>query len=319
MDTTTTPRGTRTDAPATTTAVRLSGLVKRFGSVTAVDGIDLTVRPGEIVAFLGPNGAGKTTTIDMMLGFSRPDEGSVEILDGTPADAVSRGRIAAVLQTGGLLKDLTVAETVRLTASLFPTARPVAEVLERAGITELRDRRVGACSGGQQQRLRFALALLPDPDLLLLDEPTTGMDVEGRREFWAAIRADAARGRTVVFATHYLDEADAYADRIVLVRRGRVVADGTPAHVKSIASGRTVRATLPDADQAALLGLPGVQSVEVRGAGVLLRTTDSDATARHLLTHTDARDLEVTAHSLEDAFVALTGDATDTTPTGSTR
>ena len=127
-------------------------------------------------------------------------------------------------------------------------------MLERAGIADIADRRVGACSGGQQQRLRFALALLPDPDLLLLDEPTTGMDVEGRRDFWAAIRADAARGRTVLFATHYLDEADAYADRIVLVRRGRIVADGTPAHVKSLASGRTVRATLPDADQVALLG-----------------------------------------------------------------
>ncbi|MGZ4602674.1 MAG: ABC transporter ATP-binding protein, partial [Kineosporiaceae bacterium] len=247
-------------------AVRLSGLVKRFGPVTAVDEVDLAVRPGEIVAFLGPNGAGKTTTIDMMLGFTRPDAGHVAILAGTPADAVAKGRIAAVLQTGGLLKDLTVAETVRLTASLFPTARPVDEALERAGIADIGDRRVGSCSGGQQQRLRFALALLPDPDLLLLDEPTTGMDVEGRREFWAAIRADAAHGRTVIFATHYLEEADGYADRIVLIRRGRIVADGTPAHVKSLASGRAVRATLPDADQTALLAVPGVQSVEVRGS-----------------------------------------------------
>src|SRR3954470_3538968 len=300
------------DLPGTTDAVRLSGLVKRFGAgdrqVIAVDGVDLVVRPGEIVAFLGPNGAGKTTTIDMMLGFSRPDAGTVEILGGTPSDAVRAGRIAAVLQTGGLLKDLTVAETVRLTASLFPGARPEREVLARAGIAELADRRVGSCSGGQQQRLRFALALLPDPDLLLLDEPTTGMDVEGRRDFWAAIRADAGRGRTVLFATHYLEEADEYADRIVLIRRGRIVADGTPAHVKSLTAGRTVRATLPGADQVALLGVPGVASVEVRGDTVLLRTDDSDATARHLLTHTDARDLEITAHSLEDAFVALTAD-----------
>jgi ABC-2 type transport system ATP-binding protein len=316
MQTTTTQRGIGTGAPAREkTAVRLTGLVKRFGPVTAVDGVDLVVRAGEIVAFLGPNGAGKTTTIDMMLGFTRPDAGSVEILGGSPADAVRAGRIAAVLQTGGLLKDLTVAETVRLTASLFPSARPTDEVLERAGIADIADRRVGSCSGGQQQRLRFALALLPEPDLLLLDEPTTGMDVEGRREFWAAIRADAARGRTVLFATHYLDEADAYADRIVLVRQGRVVADGSPAHVKSLAAGRTVRATLPDADQVALLGLPGVESVEVRGDAVLLRTTDSDATARHLLTQTAAHDLEITAHSLEDAFVALTTDS----ETGSTR
>src|ERR671933_702870 len=254
-----TDRGQGTGTPSSAgspDAVRLEGIVKRFGSgdsqVTAVDGIDLTVRPGEIVAFLGPNGAGKTTTIDMLLGFSKPDTGTVEVLGGTPADAVRQGPIAAVLQTGGLLKDLTVAETARLTASLFPGSRPVAEGLERAGITELADRPVGSCSGGQQQRLRFALALLPDPDLLLLDEPTTGMDVEGRRDFWAAIRADARQGRTVLFATHYLDEADAYADRIVLIRRGRIVADGTPAQVKSLAASRTVRATLPDADEVVL-------------------------------------------------------------------
>jgi ABC-2 type transport system ATP-binding protein len=300
-------------------AVRLAGLVKRFGTgdrqVTAVDGVDLAVRTGEIVAFLGPNGAGKTTTIDMMLGFTRPDEGEVEILGGTPPEAVAQGRIAAVLQTGGLLKDLTVAETVRLTASLFPSARPAGEVLARAGIADIAGRRVGSCSGGQQQRLRFALALLPDPDLLLLDEPTTGMDVEGRRDFWAAIRADAGHGRTVMFATHYLEEADEYADRIVLIRRGRIVADGTPAYVKSLAAGRTVRATLPDADQIALLRVPGVTSVEVRGDTVLLRTGDSDATARFLLTQTPARDLEVTAHSLEDAFIALTA---DTDPSRST-
>jgi ABC-2 type transport system ATP-binding protein len=315
MQTATRPNIT-SDPAGTPDAVRLTGLVKRFGPVTAVDGVDLAVRPGEIIAFLGPNGAGKTTTIDMMLGFSHPDAGTVEILGGTPADAIAQGRIAAVLQTGGLIKDLTVAETVRLTASLFPTARPVGEVLARAGIADIADRRVAACSGGQQQRLRFALALLPDPDLLLLDEPTTGMDVEGRRDFWTAIRADAGRGRTVLFATHYLEEADEYADRIVLIRRGRIVADGTPAHVKSLAAGRTVRATLPDADQIALLGVPGVTSVEVRGDTVLLRTGDSDATARFLLTQTPARDLEVTAHSLEDAFIALTGDET---PTGSLR
>jgi ABC-2 type transport system ATP-binding protein len=311
---TTTQANLTSNLSGATDAVRLEGLVKRFGTrdreVTAVDGVDLAVRPGEIVAFLGPNGAGKTTTIDMMLGFSRPDAGTVEILGGTPQQAVAQGRIAAVLQSGGLLKDLTVAETVRLTASLFPTARLAGEVLTRAGIADIADRRVGSCSGGQQQRLRFALALLPDPDLLLLDEPTTGMDVEGRRDFWSAIRADAGRGRTVMFATHYLEEADEYADRIVLIRRGHIVADGTPAHVKSLAAGRTVRATLPDADQVALLGVPGVTSVEVRGDTVLLRTGDSDATARFLLTQTSARDLEVTAHSLEDAFIALTADST---------
>ncbi|GLZ60221.1 MULTISPECIES: ABC transporter ATP-binding protein [Micromonospora] len=292
-------------------AVELDGLSKSFGAVTAVDGLSLRVQPGEVVAFLGPNGAGKTSTIDMLLGLSRPDAGTVRVLGGTPDDAVARGRVAAVLQTGGLLKDLTVGETVRMTAHFYRHTRPAAEVLERAGITDIADRVVGRCSGGQQQRLRFALALLPDPDLMVLDEPTTGMDVEGRRDFWQALRRDARRGRTVIFATHYLDEADAYADRIVLVRQGRIVADGTTAEIKNLAAGRTVRATLPGADQAVLAALPGVDAVEVRGDSVLVRTGDSDAVARHLLTRTAARDVEITSRNLEDAFLALT-----TTQTG---
>ena len=298
---------TRSTVPATgLPAVRLSGLVKSFGSVRAVRGIDLTVRPGEVVAFLGPNGAGKTTTIDMVLGLSRPDDGTAQVYGMDPRDAVRHGLVSAVMQTGGLLKDLTVAETLRLTASLFGDTRPVEEVLARAGIDEIADRRVGACSGGQQQRLRFAMALLPDPGLLVLDEPTTGMDVTGRRDFWAAIREDAEQGRTVLFATHYLEEADAYADRVVLVSQGQVVADGTAAEVKSLVSGRTVRATVPDADVAALQAIPGVETVEVRGDSVLVASTDSDAVARHLLSHTAARDLEIASRGLEDAFISLT-------------
>jgi ABC-2 type transport system ATP-binding protein len=292
-------------------AVLLEGLTKRFGPVTAVRDLDLRVEPGEVIAFLGPNGAGKTTTIDMMLGLARPTAGRIAIFGRTPADAIAEGRIAAVMQTGGLLKDLTVSETAAMTASFFPRTRPVVEVLQRAGIAEIADRRVAKCSGGQQQRLRFALALLPDPDLMVLDEPTTGMDVEGRRDFWSAIRADARAGRTVLFATHYLEEADAYADRIVLIRHGRVVADGTAAQVKALASGRVVRATLPGADQVALAALPGVDSVELRGESVLLHANDSDAVARHLLTRTAARDLEITSHNLEDAFLALTGEDAD--------
>jgi ABC-2 type transport system ATP-binding protein len=311
------------DSPARagTAALRLRGLVKRFGPVTAVGGVDLTVERGEVVAFLGPNGAGMTSTIDLLLGRSRPTAGDVEVLGGTPEEAVADGRVAAVLQSGGLLKDLTVAETVRLTASLFREARPVGEVLDRAGLKGIGERLVGKCSGGEQQRLRFALALLPDPDLLILDEPTTGMDVEARRSFWSAIRRDAdRRGRTVIFATHYLDEADAYADRIVMIRKGEIVADGSGAHIKALAADRTLRATLPGADQVLLAALPGVMSVEVRGDTVLLRTRDSDAAARHLLLRTPARDLEITAHNLEDVFVALTGDdAPRLTPAGSPR
>src|SRR5690349_12497351 len=293
---------------SSTPAISIDGVVKRFGAVTAVDGLSLQIQPGEVVAFLGPNGAGKTTTVDMILGLSQPTEGSVQVFGGDPRHAVALGRVAAVMQTGGLLKDFTVRETVELTASLFRPARPVDEVLERAGILDIGDRLVGKASGGQQQRLRFALALVPDPDLLILDEPTTGMDVQGRRDFWDAIRTDAARGRTTVFATHYLEEADAYADRIVLVRRGRVVADGTAAEIKALAAGRTVRATLRDPDVDAITTVPGVDAVDVRGDSVIVHGSDSDAVARYLLNHTDARDLEVTSRNLEDAFMALTGD-----------
>jgi ABC-2 type transport system ATP-binding protein len=297
--------------PTRTPAVALRGLTRRFGAVTAVDGLDLTIEPGEIVAFLGPNGAGKTTTIDVLLGLSRPDAGTVEVYGMAPRTAVAHGLVSAVMQTGGLLKELTVRETVELTAALFAHTRPVDEVLERAGIAEIAGRRVGKCSGGQQQRLRFAMALLPEPELLILDEPTTGMDVEGRREFWAAIRADAERGRTVLFATHYLEEADAYADRIVMVSRGRVVADGTAAQIRALSSGRRLTATWVDistADATALKALPGVEDVEVRGDSVLIAATDSDAVARHLLTATPAHDLQITSRGLEDAFLALTGE-----------
>jgi ABC-2 type transport system ATP-binding protein len=302
-------------------AIRLGDLTKSFGDVQAVRGIDLRIEQGEIVAFLGPNGAGKTTTIDLLLGLSQPTAGSVEVLGHTPRQAIARGLVSAVMQTGGLLKDLTVRETVEYTASLFADTQPVDAVLARAGITGLADRRVGKCSGGEQQRLRFAMALLSDPALLLLDEPTTGMDVEGRRAFWAAIRRDAEQGRTVLFATHYLEEADQYADRIVLMRKGRIVADGTGSQIKALAAGRTVRATLDDPDHRALARLDGVDSVEVRGDTVLLHARDTDAVARYLLTQTGARDLEITARGIEEAFLTLTGDAdhadTDTpTPEG---
>ncbi len=304
-------RGHRMAGTGQPPAIALRGVRKNFGSVQAVRGIDLDISSGEIVAFLGPNGAGKTSTIDIILGLSQANAGTVAVYDLHPRQAISRGLISAVLQTGGLLKDLTVAETAEYTASLFTNTRPVAEVLHRAGITSIADRQVGKCSGGEQQRLRFAMALLPDPELLILDEPTTGMDVEGRRSFWAAIRQDAARGRTVLFATHYLEEADAYADRIILLRHGRIVADGTASEVKAMAAGRTVRVTMASPDQAALLAIPGADSVEVRGETVLVHASDSDSVARYLLTQTPARDLEITTRGLEDAFIALTSDDPD--------
>ncbi len=296
-------------------AVRLEGVTKDFGSVHAVRGIDLEIQPGEMVAFLGPNGAGKTTTIDMILGLSQPTSGTAEVLGMPPRQAIARGLVAAVMQTGGLLKDLTVRETVRYTASLFAHTKPVEAVLESAGIDDIADRKVAKCSGGEQQRLRFAMALLSDPALLLLDEPTTGMDVEGRRSFWSAIRQDAQHGRAVLFATHYLEEADQYADRIVLISHGLVVADGTGSEIKSLASGRVVRATLRDADTDALSSLGGVDNVEVRGDQVYVHAKDSDTVARYLLNETSARDLEIVAKGLEDAFLSLTGRAAETIDT----
>jgi ABC-2 type transport system ATP-binding protein len=298
----------RQDRAVPPLAVDLRDVHKSFGSVQAVRGVALTVGSGEVMAFLGPNGAGKTSTIDMILGLSRPDAGQVEVYGMAPRQAVRKGLVSAVMQTGGLLKDLTVAETAQYTASLFAVSRPVGEVLERAGITAIAGRTVGKCSGGEQQRLRFAMALIPDPQLLILDEPTQGMDVEGRRGFWKAIGDDAALGRTIVFATHYLEEADAYAGRIVLISQGKIVADGTAAEVKGLASGRTIRATLPGADEAALRAMPGVDGVEVRGDTVLIHSGDTDAVARRLLTQTSARDLEITSRGLEEAFIALTGD-----------
>lgn len=297
----------------TTPAIHLDRLRKSFPGpggtrVQAVDDVSLVVHPGEIVAFLGPNGAGKTTTIDMMLGLGRPDDGTVSLFGESPQDAVATGRVSAVMQSGGLLKDITVEETVRLIATLYASTRPVSEVLARAGIADIGGRMVGKCSGGQQQRLRFALALLPDPDLIVLDEPTTGMDVEGRREFWSAMQEDSSRGRTVLFATHYLDEADAYADRIVLIRDGRIVADGTAAEIKNVASGRRVSAVLPGADAAEFLSIPGVDDVEIRGDRLTVHASDSDQVARYLFQRTEARDVEIVAHTLEDAFLTLTTD-----------
>jgi ABC-2 type transport system ATP-binding protein len=300
-------------------AIELRHLVKSFrplrGSadteVTAVDGIDLTVGHGEVVAFLGPNGAGKTTTLDMVLGLTEPTSGIAQVFGRPPRHAVIAGEVSAVLQTGGLLRDLTVRETVRMIASTYAATTPVDEVIDRAGLAALSHRRVSKCSGGEQQRLRFALALLPDPRLLILDEPTAGMDVSARHEFWQTMHADASAGRTVVFATHYLEEADAFADRIVLVAAGRVVADGPTAEIRSRASGRTVTAVLPDeavpSATTALLGLGGVRDVKRRGERLVVTASDSDAVARLLLGELGGRDLEITTAGLEEAFMALTG------------
>jgi len=299
--------------PETTLAAGLSlrGLTKSYGPVRAVAGVDLDIVAGETVALLGPNGAGKSTAIDMLLGLTRPDAGEVGVFGRTPEEAVRAGLVGAMLQSGGLISEVTVRELLVLAASLYPAPMPVDEVLERADLTELAGRRTTKLSGGQTQRVRFALALVPDPELLVLDEPTAAMDVETRRRFWASMRQLAAAGRTVLFATHYLEEADEYADRIVLMAQGRVVADGPATAIKAVVGGRSIRTTLPGVEDAVLAALPGVNAVERHGDSVRLTCTDSDRALRALLaTQPDARDVEVGGADLEDAFVALTSPAT---------
>jgi ABC-2 type transport system ATP-binding protein len=276
--------------------------------VHAVRGIDVSVSPGETVALLGPNGAGKSTTLDVLLGLMRPDRGTVSVLGHTPREAVDRGLVGAMLQTGALIRDVSVLELITLTAALYPAPLAVDEVLELVGIEELAARRTQKLSGGQAQRVRLALALTADPELLVLDEPTVGMDVESRRRFWLSMRAFAARGKTVLFATHYLEEADAYADRALLMADGRVVAEGPTTEIRARVGRRTIRATLDESDVELLAGLPGVAGADRRGEVAVLSCADSDAAIRALLeAHPEARDIEIVGAGLEDAFVQLTG------------
>ena len=288
--------------------IELAGLSKSFEQVHAVRDIDLRIRPGETVALLGPNGAGKSTTIDLMLGLSRPDRGRVSMFGQSPAQAVAAGRICGMLQVGSLVPYLTVRELLRSIASLYPNALGVDEVIELTGIADFADRRTNRLSGGQTQRARFAVALVSNSDLLVLDEPTVAMDVEGRHQFWTTMRAVAAGGKTVLFATHYLEEADSYADRIVLMAHGRIVADGPTTQIKALVGLRTIRATLPDAQPELLRTLPGVSSVQLRGEAIVLACDDSDSAIRALLHNYPAvRDIEIAGAGLEQAFLQLTG------------
>lgn len=267
------------------------------------------IAPGEVVALLGPNGAGKSTTVDMLLGLTKPDAGTVTVFGSDPRDAVMAGSIGAMLQGGALLDDATVGEIVAMVASLHRAPLPVEEALRRTGIADLASRRCNKLSGGQKQRVRFAVALVSDPDLLVLDEPTAAMDVASRRAFWRSMHAYTESGRTVLFATHYLEEAESYADRVVLMRAGQIVADGSVAEVTSLVAGRVIRAAVPGATDRAIRMLPAVSEVEVRGDLVSISAMDSDATLRALLaTFPQARDIEVTAVGLEGAFLSLTTD-----------
>ncbi|MEU6671603.1 ABC transporter ATP-binding protein [Streptomyces sp. NPDC046727] len=300
---------TTTAAPATTApVVGFDQVTKTYGSVRAVDGLSLRLYPGETVALLGPNGAGKSTTLDLLLGLKHADSGAVSLFGTSPREAIVAGRVGAMLQSGGLMDGVTVAELVKLACSLHPRPYPVPDVLARAGIAQIADRKVDKLSGGQAQRVRFALATAGDSDLIILDEPTTGMDVSARQAFWATMREQADQGRTVLFATHYLEEADAIADRVLVLHRGRLLADGTAAEIKAKAGARRVAFDLAgEIDEAALRALPFLTSIDVSGQTVRIQSSDADATVHALYgLGVYPRNLEVAGLGLEQAFVAIT-------------
>jgi ABC-2 type transport system ATP-binding protein len=292
-------------------AVEFRDVVKVFHpGIRALDHVSFDIDRGETVALLGPNGAGKSTAIDTMLGLRAPASGEVRVLGARPAAAVAAGRIGGMLQTGGLPEGGTVSELIGLFRQLYRDRRPTAELMRLAGIADLGDRRVEKLSGGQTQRVRFALALAGDPELLFLDEPTAALDVEARRNFWRSVEAITEQGTTVLFATHYLDEADANASRIIVVNHGRIIADGTPSQIKAYTATRTLRFTTPVPDPALLLGLPGVADVLVNGEAVTVRTGDADATLPALYAlGLPVKAMEVGGGGLEESLIALTSDS----------
>ncbi|MFJ8109731.1 ABC transporter ATP-binding protein [Streptomyces sp. NPDC096132] len=282
---------------------------KSYGDVRAVDGLTLALHPGETVALLGPNGAGKSTTLDLLLGLKQADGGSVRVFGTSPREAIVAGRVGAMLQSGGLMDEVTVAELVGLACSLHPRPYQVSDVLARAGVAPIAGRKVNKLSGGQAQRVRFALATAGDSDLIVLDEPTTGMDVTTRQGFWATMREQADQGRTVLFATHYLEEADAIADRVLVLHRGRLLADGTAAEIKAKAGARRVSFDLAEdrIDETALRALPFLTSLDIAGRTVRIQSSDADATVHALYgLGVYPRNLEVAGLGLEQAFVAIT-------------
>ncbi|GAA0344208.1 ABC transporter ATP-binding protein [Streptomyces turgidiscabies] len=300
--------------------VEFDQVTKSYGEVRAVDGLALTLRPGETVALLGPNGAGKSTTLDLLLGLKQPDSGTVRVLGQSPREAIVGGHVGAMLQSGGLMDEVTVRELVSLVCALHPRPFPVGEVLSRAGITQLADRKVNKLSGGQEQRVRFALATAGDSALIVLDEPTTGMDVTARQAFWATMREQADQGRTVLFATHYLEEADAIADRVLVLHRGRLLADGTAAEIKAKAGarrisfdlepGRTGETGESPVEEEVLRALPFLTALDVSGQTVRIQSSDADATVHAVYgLGLYPRNLEVAGLGLEQAFVTLTAAA----------
>jgi ABC-2 type transport system ATP-binding protein len=297
-------------------AICFADVTKRYGPVLALDQVSFTIQPGEMVALLGPNGAGKSTTVDVLLGLRHPDSGTARVLGQAPQRATGSGRVGAMLQSGSLPDRALVSEVVELARTLYQSRYSLTSLLELAGLTELGRRRTDRLSGGQARRVQLAIALAGDPDVLFLDEPTTGLDVASRRLFWDGVRRAAASGTTVLFATHYLEEADANASRVLVLAGGHLVADGDPATIKAQLPGRIIRAAMQPAPISDLRALPGVLGATANGTEIELRTSDPDRTLQAMY-HCGAciRNLRIDGASLEEALIHLTTPP----PTTSTR
>jgi len=297
----------------------LQAVTKQYGTVTALSGVTLALEGGRVTALLGPNGAGKTTAVKLLLGLTRPTSGRVALFGQDPRARAARQRTGVILQISKVPETLRVREHVRLFCSYYPAPMGVDEALEAAGLASVAERKFGELSGGQRQRVQFALAICGNPDLLFLDEPTVGLDVESRRAFWHQVRRLARRGCSILLTTHYLEEADALADRIVLLSRGAIVADGAPADVKGLTASRRVRCVTSLAG-AQIAALPGVQSIRHDGSAVEILTNDAEQIARHLLMRDTAlAGLEITGAGLEEAFLTLTAAGAPALATGGAR
>jgi ABC-2 type transport system ATP-binding protein len=285
---------------------RVSGVSKSYGSVQALREVDFTIHAGEVVALLGPNGAGKSTLVRLLLGLASPTQGRVTVFGGDPKDPGSRVRVGAMLQVGGVPATMQVREHIDLFSSYYPNPLRMADVIEMAGLHGIEKRQFGELSGGQKQRVLFALALCGDPDLLFLDEPTVGLDVEARRGFWDQIRKLVARGKTVLLTTHYLEEADALADRVVVINKGSIVAEGTPESIKASTAGKKIRC-VTQLSLGAIERMAGVVNARFDREAVEIQTSSAEATLRELLA-SDAElfGLEVSNAGIEEAFLALT-------------
>lgn len=294
------------DARRHQNVARLEAVTKTFGAVHALVDFDFIVRAGELTAILGPNGAGKTTAVKLLLGLLRPTSGRVSVFGADPADAATRTRVGAMLQVGRVPETLRVFEHLDLFSSYYPNPLPVSEALAIAGIENLRSRKFGDLSGGQKQRVLFALAICGNPDLLFLDEPTVGLDVEARRLMWNEIRHLLDRGKTIVLTTHYLEEADALADRIVVINKGSIIAEGTPAEIKSRTAGKKIRC-VTQLSPAAIRNISGVIDVYEDREAMVIQAKNAENALRGLLSlDLEISGIEVTGAGLEDAFLALT-------------